>query len=73
MQNYREKALEAKKAATDEKSIAEEGSDTVLGVNDLVFGDQIHLAMEGIKLSGLSGDNIPKIEDYEKNKLENCI
>ena len=49
--------------------VAEEGSDTVLGVNDLVFGDQIHLAMEGIKLSGLSGDNIPKIEDFQKPQV----
>jgi hypothetical protein len=49
--------------------VAEEGSDTVLGVNDLVFGDQIHLAMEGIKLSGLSGDNIPKIQDFQNPQV----
>jgi len=46
-----------------------ERSDDALSIDDLVFGDQIHLAMEGIKLAGLTGDTVPKIQDFQSPQV----
>ena len=52
-----------------EPKIGTERSEDTLLIDDLVFGDQIHLAMEGIKLAGLTGDTVPKIQDFQNPQV----
>jgi hypothetical protein len=52
-----------------EPKVTVEKTDDSLSIGEIVFGDQIFLAMEGIQLAGLSGDTMPKIQDFQNPQV----